>query len=167
MSVFQQTLRQGGSRDEIMQAVGGRITALATAENLLSLSCKSGAELAELIGKVVNPLTPSPARLVAICPKYGAWSNDTGYVGITCDKTAGNLIFQWHEHDGPPVSPSGKEGLGSKLIRCGIPNAQVDHALKPNGVVCRIELALAGNAKVEVSTDSPIEATHMAKRQAS
>jgi PAS domain S-box-containing protein len=58
-SIFQQTLRSAGAPDEIGAAVSGRLSALARAQDLLTLGGgDSGADLAELVRKVISPLVP-------------------------------------------------------------------------------------------------------------
>ena len=50
------------------------------------------------------------------------------------------------EMDGPHVAPPIREGLGSALIKRGLPTATVEHDLKPEGLQCRIELPLTARA---------------------
>lgn len=74
--------------------------------------------------------------------KYGAWS-DNGRVEATWAVANGVLKFEWHEHDGPHVAPPVREGLGSALIKRGMPTAKVEHDFMPEGLQCRIELPLS------------------------
>jgi two-component sensor histidine kinase len=54
----------------------------------------------------------------------------------------GCLKFNWQEIDGPQVAPPIREGLGSSLIKKGLPTAKVEHDFKAEGLQCRIELPL-------------------------
>jgi two-component system, chemotaxis family, CheB/CheR fusion protein len=125
----------------------------------------------DLIQSVVLPLAPERSRVQFTGPtaelraedttsfalilhelgtnalKYGAWSDPKGMVNIawsikTLQDLGQQLDFEWSEHDGPHVSPPPREGLGSKLIRRALPGSTIDHDLKPDGLSCRIRLAL-------------------------
>ena len=45
--------------------------------------------------------------------------------------------------DGPAVAPPVRQGLGSALIKSGLPTANVTHDFLPEGLECRITLPLA------------------------
>ena len=74
--------------------------------------------------------------------KYGAWSGDTGTVVVSSNVEGGRLFFEWPEIDGPAIAPEMREGLGSALIKSGLPTATVAHDLTPTGLHCRITLPL-------------------------
>ena len=164
-SICVQTIRSGAPAAEMANSVSGRIMAVAAAQDLLSAAAKEGADLLELTTALVKPLTPDDARLKisgdnvrlpvdATTPlalilhelatnalKYGAWSGEHGHVAI-CWTAENTLNFVWREHDGPAISPPPREGLGSVLIKQGLPTATVQHDLKADGLECRIVLPL-------------------------
>ncbi len=168
-SICQQTMRTGVSVDQMSVAVAGRIQAIASAQDLLSVRSEDGADLAPLVGSLVATVAPTPSQLTISGPavklgsgettpfalilhelatnalKYGAWSGK-GIVNIRWMVEGANLHFEWREHDGPTVAPPVREGLGSLLIKKALPNASINHELKPDGLQCRILLPLAKRA---------------------
>jgi two-component sensor histidine kinase len=170
-SICSSTIRAGLPADETVQAISGRIQSIARAQDLLSVSSRSGAAVGDLVQSVVLPLAPERSRVQFTGPsaelraedttsfalilhelgtnalKYGAWSDPKGMVNIawsvkTLPDSEQQLDFEWSEHDGPHVSPPPREGLGSKLIRRALPGSTIDHDLKADGLSCRIRLAL-------------------------
>jgi len=87
-------------------------------------------------------------ELATNASKHGALSNEaTGHVDIAWQVTPtsqGNrLRLRWQESGGPPVTPPGRKGFGSRLIERGLASdldgeASVNYA--PAGVVCEIAL---------------------------
>jgi two-component sensor histidine kinase len=123
----------------------GRLGALAEAHNLLSTEKWQGSELADVIGRVLQPyLLNNPERVrmfgpsVPLSPrlavvlsmilheiatnaaKYGALSNDTGTVvldwEIVEEATGRQLRLIWTEAGGPPVTAPVQWGFGSRLV---------------------------------------------------
>jgi two-component sensor histidine kinase len=165
-SVCQQTIRAGGSAKEMSRAVSGRILAIASAQDLLSTTATKGAELDELVQKLVSSVAPSPSRirvegepfrlsvdtttpfalilneLATNALKYGAWTRDNGWIHIQWTTNSELLRFRWREHDGPVLAPPVREGLGRKLIKSSLPGARVEHSFKPDGLECEIDLPL-------------------------
>ena len=165
-SVCLQTLRSGKALDEMAGTISGRLSAIAAAQDLLSVTAKDGAEVGELVGALVVTLMPDPLRLqaegdrVTLSPqvttpfalilhelgtnalKYGAWSHDKGIVHASWTLREATLHFRWREHDGPAIAPPVHEGLGRTLIKNSLPGAVVSHNLKADGLECTIELPL-------------------------
>jgi two-component sensor histidine kinase len=165
-SVCLQTIKAGGTVKEMSDSVSGRILAIASAQDLLSATATSGADLAELVAALVGTLAPKPSKLQVegaptILPaqittpmalilhelatnalKYGAWSQDHGYLTIKWRVESEILYFRWREHDGPTIAPAMREGLGSSLIRQSLPGATVRHELRADGLECEITLPL-------------------------
>ena len=159
-----QTIRSGAPVDAMARSVSGRIMAVAAAQDLLSSAAKEGADLHELVTALVKTLAPDenrlkisgkPARLPADSTtpfalilhelatnglKYGAWSAEKGYVAMSWTVETALLDFVWREHDGPAVAPPPREGLGSVLIKQGLPTGTVQYDLKADGLECRIAL---------------------------
>ena len=81
--------------------------------------------------------------------KYGALSTEGGRVSVTWAIDNGRFRLRWEEKDGPPVSPPGHRGFGSRMIERGLAaelQGEVRIDWRPKGVVCTI--------------DAPIEAIH-------
>lgn len=76
--------------------------------------------------------------------KYGALSNPSGRVTIDWSWAGNGIIaLEWKEHDGPPVAPPTRRGLGSHLLVNKAPLEKVDLDFHPDGVQCRFEFAAA------------------------
>ena len=79
--------------------------------------------------------------------KYGAFSNDVGsiLIGWKLEQTSeGNrLVLEWHEKDGPPVTPPSRKGFGSQVLERGLAQelgGAVHLAYPPGGLVCTINI---------------------------
>lgn len=164
-SICQQTIRQGGTADQIETAIGARLRALATAQRLLEVTSHRGAELRALTLEVLEPISPASDKLVLRGPpvhlpvaattpfalvlhelatnatKYGAWSTD-GCVNVSWQAQNGTLAITWQEMGGPSVTPPVREGLGTALIKSAVPRAKIDFDFQREGAVCRITLPL-------------------------
>jgi two-component sensor histidine kinase len=142
-SIATQTFRSA-SRTE-REKFEGRLGALAEAHNLLSQEKWQGAELREVIARVLQPylinnqervrmfgpqvpLTPPLAVVLSMivheiatnAAKYGALSNDTGTVAVDWEileeADGRKLRLIWTEAGGPPVTAPVQRGFGSRLI---------------------------------------------------
>jgi two-component sensor histidine kinase len=142
-SIATQTFRSA-SRTE-REKFEGRLGALAEAHNLLSEEKWQGADLREVITRVLRPyLLNAPERMrmagpqVPLSPrlavvlsmivheiatnaaKYGALSNDSGTVVVQwemLEQSDGRTVrLIWTEAGGPPVSAPVQRGFGSRLI---------------------------------------------------
>ena len=142
-SIATQTFRSASRAER--EKFEGRLGALAEAHNLLSTEKWQGSDLADVIGRVLQPyLLNNPERVrmfgpsVPLSPrlavvlsmilheiatnaaKYGALSNDTGTVVLDweiMEESAGRkLRLIWTEAGGPPVTAPVQRGFGSRLI---------------------------------------------------
>jgi two-component sensor histidine kinase len=56
--------------------------------------------------------------------KYGALSHPAGWVDVAWSAAKAphgrRVRVAWREHGGPPVSPPGREGFGSRILRAGL-----------------------------------------------
>ncbi|MEY9879006.1 HWE histidine kinase domain-containing protein [Bradyrhizobium sp. USDA 329] len=86
--------------------------------------------------------------------KYGALSNAAGSIQIAwaAEKTpAGKrLLLSWKESGGPPVTPPAHKGFGSRVLERGLAHelegtVQLDY--RPDGLICTIDIPLAGDAR--------------------
>ena len=134
---------------ESLDSFSARLSALASAHNLLTACNWEAADLEELIrGSVDATAGSEPARVEIIGPpvvrppqpavalamimhelatnalKYGALSESAGTVSIgwsaVSDDTGSRLEIVWTEHGGPRVEPPARQGFGTRLIKRGL-----------------------------------------------
>ena len=138
-----QTRAAGRTGEEYRDAFLGRLEALARAQDA-SLAGGSEADLADLVGRALEPVgagrarvEPGPAvRLAAaqVLPlglilhelatnalKHGALSAPGGAVRVAWDAPAradgaALLLLDWREEGGPPMAPPARRGFGTRLI---------------------------------------------------
>jgi two-component sensor histidine kinase len=87
--------------------------------------------------------------------KYGALSTERGRVSVRWAIDNGRFRLRWEEKDGPPVSPPGHRGFGSRMIERGLAaelQGEVRIDWQPQGVVCTID------APIEAIRDKDSEA---------
>ena len=167
LAVAQQSLRAAPSAEAFAETFTGRLQALAQAHSLLLAKDWAGADLGELAEGQLAPfclegddrltidgpkVTLVPTQAIALgvvlhelgtnAAKYGALSNADGKVELSWKFAANRVSLTWTERYGPPVTPPSRRGLGSKLIKRGLPNADIDWRFEPEGVVCTIDLPL-------------------------
>jgi PAS domain S-box-containing protein len=171
IAMARQSLRATSARD-FGETFIGRLQALARAHDVLFAADWRGAELGALAREQIAPLAAdAPQRLTIDGPrlmlppshatalglllhelatnasKYGALSNAAGTVDVRWRLGGVNgtrhVVIDWAERDGPAVAPPERQGLGSRLITEGLPDATVDWRFEPAGVRCTIELPLA------------------------
>jgi PAS domain S-box-containing protein len=171
-AVVRHTRRRGGTIDEFVKAVDGRIQSIAAAHVLLSQSLWSGVSLPDLIRNQLAPyttevntaisgpdvmLTSAQTQAVAMvlhelvtnAAKYGALSSPDGRVSVTWDRAGADaaavLTITWRERGGPPIATPVPSGYGLSLIRDLIPHelgGTVDLIFPPDGACCKIEIPL-------------------------
>jgi two-component system CheB/CheR fusion protein len=167
-SIASQTLRTSDNAEEFSERFEGRLQALARSHRLL-LDPWEGADIGalareqleahlsgdssrlELSGGAVR-LAPDVAvplglvlhELATNAAKYGAWSAAGGKVSLSWSNGERRgkpmVTLAWREADGPPVTPPGRNGFGSRLIESAIPNARVRREFNPEGVTCTIDV---------------------------
>ena len=142
-SIATQTFRSATRAER--EKFEGRLGALAEAHNLLSQEKWQGAELRDVIARVLQPyllnnpervrmfgprvpLSPRLAVVLAMilheiatnAAKYGALSNDTGTVALDWEiieeSDGRKLRLVWTEAGGPHVTAPVQRGFGSRLI---------------------------------------------------
>jgi two-component sensor histidine kinase len=164
------TFRPDTPLDEARQAFNARLDALAQAHDMLFESSWTNANLMSVIESSLGPyiqagphrvrargpnvdLGAKPALALALAfhelatnaAKYGALSNDAGYVEIAWTLApvaeGRELRLRWHERNGPPVVPPSREGFGSRLIKSNLAaefNGSVELAFQPDGLAFTI-----------------------------
>lgn len=139
-AIITKTLRQAKSMEEGRTAVSQRLAALGRAQDILTRSNFTEADIHDVIAAAIDPhrvaedritwsgphliLTSQQAlglslaihELATNAAKYGALSNETGRVAMSWRVEDGAFAFEWAETGGPPVVPPGSRGFGSKLI---------------------------------------------------
>src|SRR5262249_55089944 len=138
--------RRGGTTEEVVQTLDGRIRAMAGGPSLLRPSILRGGGLNELAKRhlraytnAANVVRSGPEitltsaqtqavtmvmhELVTNAAKYGALSDSDGSVAVSWDRTGADTILTitWRERGGPPIAAPVKCGYGSSLIRDLIP----------------------------------------------
>jgi two-component sensor histidine kinase len=184
-SIIMRTLTDSRDIEEGRKILLGRLHALAHAHELLTVACWKGAALNDIVraelagfsdrvsanGPVVT-LSASAVQTFALvvhelatnAAKYGSLSNAAGSVDIAWGLVeVGDdhyLDFNWKEHDGPEVRPSGQKGFGLTLIgTLAGPLASapsIDFA--PGGLICNFRMPLdvvSASANVEFRLKRP------------
>jgi PAS domain S-box-containing protein len=166
-SICVQTIKSGISREDLANAITGRIQAVASAQDLVSATAEEGSDLRALVDAVVKPISPDLSRLEIDGPqlslssettipfalilhelatnavKYGAWKSTQGRVIIQWRLLGDRrLEFTWREENVSPLSAPQREGFGSTLIKRALNQAKVRYEIGHHGAVCQIELAL-------------------------
>ena len=152
--------------ENYVEAVEGRIFALARAHLLLSESRWRGADLGRLVTEELAPyrthetdkiarkgpdvtLEPATAQAVAVAlhelstnaAKYGALSVKSGRVALSWELRTGTLILKWVESGGPSVKAPASHGYGSKVIRAAIERQLGGRTIldwRPEGLRCML-----------------------------
>ncbi|OKO71062.1 HWE histidine kinase domain-containing protein [Bradyrhizobium sp. AS23.2] len=152
-----------------VNAVEGRINALARVHTILSLSSWQGAKLSKLIEEEVAPysrdgqiklagpevqLRPATAQTLALAlhelftnsAKYGALSTRSGRLMIGWQVEDDLLTLTWEETGGPHVRRPKSRGFGTRSLLASVESqlggrAQFDW--RAEGLLCRLEVPLA------------------------
>jgi two-component sensor histidine kinase/response regulator RpfG family c-di-GMP phosphodiesterase len=145
LAVIQSIIRltRAKSVEDYVQAIEGRIKALARAHTLLSDSRWRGADLGTLVGEELAPyragdkiqchgpdisLQPATAQGLALAlhelatnaAKHGALSSSAGKVSLNWELGADALTLHWVENGGPPVAEPSSRSFGLKVISASI-----------------------------------------------
>jgi two-component sensor histidine kinase/CheY-like chemotaxis protein len=161
-------LTRGESVKAYIQAVEGRISALARVHTILSLSSWQGAEITKLVGEELAPyatgdqiafsgsniqLQPATAQTLAMAlhelvtnsAKYGALSTLSGRLTIKWEVQADVLEILWEERDGPAVERPISRGFGTKSVIASIESqlgGQAEFDWRSEGLICRLSVPL-------------------------
>jgi PAS domain S-box-containing protein len=173
-SIVSQALRNATDPAEIREAIESRLFALSRSHDLLTRENWESAGLHDVVEAALEPFgvangrserfsvtgknvrfAPKSAMALGIAfhelatnaVKYGAFSGDTGHVGIAWTIEPGpggnRLILRWSEENGPPVTPPSRKGFGSRVIERGLAfelggTSELD--FRPDGVICTINI---------------------------
>jgi two-component sensor histidine kinase len=167
-AIAHQTLRTRSDPAEFRAAFEARLTALSATHNLLTATSWRSASLRDVLlqeflphgverYRLQGPDVPLPAgqalavgmmfhELATNAAKYGALSVAGGRVAVrwalSGPPQAPVVEIAWRETNGPPVTPPGRTGFGTRLIERSLQGtATLDYA--PEGLRCDIRLGLA------------------------
>lgn len=173
-SIATQSIRNATSLEDAAEKLQSRMSAYAKAHDILLQKDWVSATLAHVVEaaktnigmeesdriKVSGPdveLEPQAAlsfslvlhELLTNASKYGALSNNDGYIEITwsIELRAGKdfLISSWREIGGPTVVTPARKGFGSRLIASSLRSyGDVLITFQPSGVVVMTEMLLSG-----------------------
>jgi PAS domain S-box-containing protein len=161
-------LTRGDDVKAYVQAVEGRISALARVHTILSLSSWQGADIGKLVDEELAPystsdqiafcgadiqLQPATAQTLALVlhelvtnsAKYGALSTLSGRLSIKWKIEAEVLQMVWEEKDGPVVEKPASRGFGTRSVIASIESQLGGHAefdWRAEGLVCRLSVPL-------------------------
>jgi len=164
-------LTRGDDVKDYIQAVEGRINALARVHTILSLSSWQGAKIGRLIDEEIAPyssgeqielngaeiqLQPATAQTLALAlhelvtnsAKYGALSTLSGRLTIQWNVEADGLQLIWQERDGPPVEQPISRGFGTRSVIASIESqlgGRAEFDWRSEGLVCRLLVPLGEN----------------------
>ncbi|HVY19459.1 MAG TPA: response regulator [Bauldia sp.] len=164
-------LTRAASQEGYIEAVEGRIHALAQAHTLLSESRWEGADVGTLVAEELAPyrngdgtrvavegpalmLSPEKAQNLALAlhelatnsAKYGALSAANGRLAVSWQTDGNMLALDWCEAGGPPVQPPSSPGFGTKIL-----NASIKHQIggnvvwdwRPSGLHCTVQIPVS------------------------
>jgi PAS domain S-box-containing protein len=163
-------LTRADSVKTFVDAVEGRINALARVHTILSLSSWQGAEIGKLIDAELAPwggqirlsgaevrLQPATAQTLALAlhelvtnsAKYGALSVLSGQLSITWDVEDDMLALAWEETGGPLVQTPTSRGFGTRSLMTSVESQLGGQALfdwRAEGLICRLLVPLGRQA---------------------
>lgn len=161
-----QSLREPATRDEALEAFGGRILALSRANDAILKESWTTATLRSVAESVLLPSMGGPRlaiegserrmpasgalafamalhELAVNATRFGAWSVPDGRVSLGWaegDDGTGRLVVTWRELGGPSTTPPERKGFGLRLIEQSLRSAfgrDVTLAFDPPGFMCR------------------------------
>ena len=165
-------LTRGENVKAYIEAVEGRINALARVHTILSLSNWQGAEIGKLVDEELAPystgdqikfygtqiqLQPATAQTLALAlhelvtnsAKYGALSTLSGRLSIKWETQEDMLRMVWEEKDGPVVERPVARGFGTRSVIASIESqlgGQAEFDWRSEGLVCRLSVPLMQDA---------------------
>ncbi|HUN98451.1 MAG TPA: HWE histidine kinase domain-containing protein [Bradyrhizobium sp.] len=171
-----------------VNAVEGRINALARVHTILSLSSWQGAEITKLVDEEVAAysmsgqirlagpevqLEPATAQTLALAlhelvtnsAKYGALSTLSGQLAIEWEVDDGVLGLTWEESGGPLVRTPTSRGFGTRSLMTSVESQLGGQALfdwRAEGLICKLVIPLAGK---NAGAESPPEVQQRSLRQ--
>ncbi|UPK29018.1 HWE histidine kinase domain-containing protein [Bradyrhizobium sp. 195] len=178
---------------DYVNAVEGRINALARVHTILSLSSWQGAELSRLIDEELAPyslggqiilagpevqLVPATAQTLALAlhelftnsAKYGALSTRSGRLTIGWQVEDQVLTLSWEESGGPLVMTPKSRGFGTRSLLASVESQLGGQALfdwRAEGLLCRLEVPLTRKTAATTASSKFDEASSAELQRAS
>ncbi len=138
-ALAQQTAKRTTSLDAFLQTFGGRLKAMASANELLTAARWRGAAVDHLVAAELGALSPGQTswdgpelfltpraanalslalhELATNAVKFGALSQESGHVEVSWAAIPeGGFELTWTESGGPTVAPPARRGFGSTLL---------------------------------------------------
>jgi PAS domain S-box-containing protein len=164
-------LTRGETVKAYIQAVEGRISALARVHTILSLSSWQGAEIGKLVDEELAPyatadqitfrgtdiqLQPATAQTLALAlhelvtnsAKYGALSTLSGRLSLNWAIQEDVLQMVWEEKNGPLVEKPASRGFGTRSVIASIESqlgGQAEFDWRSEGLICRLSVPLTAD----------------------
>jgi len=183
-SIAGHTLSGAADREEARRVLTDRLVALSRAHDVLTHESWEGAGMSEIARAATAAFTVhgedrvrcdgpavrlDPQRALAVAmilhelgtnaTKYGALSEKAGVVDVRWREAAGCIELEWSESGGPPVTPPGRRGFGTRLIerlaRADL-KGTVDLGYAPEGVRCLLRFGAQND--VAAPDESPVGA---------
>jgi two-component sensor histidine kinase len=145
-AIVSQTMKHSDNLETAAERISGRLTALSSAQDILTETSWSAADIVHVVDSALQPHVDGSERVKVLGPhaeisaqqalglslalhelatnaiKYGALSVPDGRVGIEwlvgSDRT---FRFEWRESGGPPVVAGDRKGFGSRLTERIVP----------------------------------------------
>jgi len=174
-------LTRGETVKAYIQAVEGRISALARVHTILSLSSWQGAEIGKLVDEELAPyatadqitfrgidiqLQPATAQTLALAlhelvtnsAKYGALSTLSGRLSLNWAIEEDVLQMVWEERNGPLVEKPASRGFGTRSVIASIESqlgGQAEFDWRSEGLVCRLSVPLIPDVAMRPPAGNP------------
>ncbi|MFT8245332.1 HWE histidine kinase domain-containing protein [Roseomonas sp. BN140053] len=181
-ALVRHTRSGAGSLEGFVHDFDRRIRAMAVAHSLLTNTRWEGADLRSLVEEELRPyraagaerafvrgpalrLKPKAALAVSLAlhelatnaAKYGALSSPAGQVSVSWGVRGENVLLDWVESGGPPVSPPKRRGFGSTVVERGLSyelGGTSEMNFDPAGLRCVVTIPL--NQMVEATSSAPV-----------
>ena len=165
----QQTAKRTTSLDAFLQTFGGRLKAMAAANELLTAARWRGAAIDHLAAAELGAIAPGQAswegpelfltpraanalslalhELATNAVKHGALSGPKGRVLVEWRRArrAGRVTVTWSERGGPGVRLPSRQGVGMQVLDRALGGAlggRTELDWRPEGLVCTLHLSL-------------------------
>jgi two-component sensor histidine kinase/PAS domain-containing protein len=176
-SLAHRTIQNSDTLEEAATALSARLSALASAHDVLNRNDFRMAELRDIVQTSVvthaaaervtvsgpnvalppdqvMSVTLSLHELLTNAQKYGALSTDSGRISVEWDVADNVLSIVWHETGGPEVSPPAKAGFGTMLIQRSTQSAggKAEMSFSAKGFRCLLTYPVLGAAASAIQT---------------
>lgn len=170
-SISRQSAMRAGSLDDFRELFEARLIALSQTHNTLTRRSWERAHLEELLEQQLSPhpqdrvqlegphvdLAPREAlalgmvfhELATNAARYGALSAPDGRVRVDWESILGGggaqLILEWVERGGPPVTPPARRGFGTRMVKGAVTGelgGSAELTFAPEGFRARLSMPL-------------------------